>query len=422
MGAASISDAYLNQAGRFVHGYLTKDDGKVRYKIAVEDASRHKLSDPREYSGPLLQAMTAAAKGIDPRAENFSTSREEAADAWGHRDFEKAVALDPDFGAAWLAWTEMLIQQRDPAKAAEVADRALARGSLRSELDRARLDLIAATLHQDEGRRVKALGVIAKLTEDPAAMAALGDAEVNARHFKEAEAAFQDALAANPQDSRVMLSLGYAQAYAGELNTAKATLERYGKLAGQQTNSLDSLGEAYFMHGRFTDAEKYFLGAHQSNPAFLNGADLLKAAYARWLSGDQKGADEIAAKYFAAPRNDPWREASWYFSTGRREQAIAKLKDVADARLAERQLAIWNAALPNDLAALKTRYEHTPPSEDNAIRTFYAAALVKAGQKDEARKLIATWPLPGQQGGDPLAESLVFPTFLETRRVLGVVR
>ena len=187
-----------------------------------------------------------------------------------------------------------------------------------------------------------------------------------------------------------MLSLGYAQAYAGQLDSAKQTFEKYGKQPGQGPNSLDSLGEAYFM----------------------NGADLLKAAHAHWLAGDLNGADAIAAKYL----RDPWREASWYFSTGRRDRAIAKLQSAPDKQLIQRQVAVWNAPLPGDLAGLKTRYEHTPPSSDGEIRTFYAAALLKAGQKDEARKLATLWPLPLEQGVDPLFESLVFPTFLEVQK------
>ena len=192
---AAISDAYLDKASHIVHGYFTTDR---RFEIEIEDASRHKLTDPRQYSGPVLSAMTAAAKAIDPSAHNFSSTHEDAVDAWGHRDFEKAVAIDPDFGAAWLAWVETQIQHGDAAQASAIADRALARPSLRSDVDRARIELLAANLHQDGDRRVKALAQLAKLTNDPAAMLALAETELNARHFQAAVSAFQNALAADP--------------------------------------------------------------------------------------------------------------------------------------------------------------------------------------------------------------------------------
>jgi hypothetical protein len=48
-------------------------------------------------------------------------------------------------------------------------------------------------------------------------------------------------------------------------------------------------------------------------------------------------------------------------------------------------------------------------------RTFYAAALLRAGRREEARKLVALWPLP--KAADSL-EALMYPTFLELRREL----
>ncbi len=178
----------------------------------------------------------------------------------------------------------------------------------------------------------------------------------------------------------------------------------------------------YFVNGRFADAEKYFLEAHDSNPGFLAGADLFKAAYARWLAGDLKGADAIMARYldFRRQARDSliaWREASWDYATGRRDLAMNKIFD-APRPLAERQIAAWNAAPSADLAALKAAYERSAPSSDGLARTFYAAALLRAGEKDEARKLIARWPLPGDTGPDALLESTVFPRFLELRRAL----
>ncbi len=373
---------------------------------------RHKLTDPRVYSGPPLAAMTAAAKQIDPGAQSFSTSREDAIDAWGHRDYEKAVSIDPDFGIAWLQWMETVIQRGDSAQALSIADRALAQKGLRSDVDRARIELLAANLRNDSAGRSAALAKLAKETNDPATMLALAESQLNARNFDAAIAAYRQALKENPDNAAAMLSLGYAQAYAGRIDAAKETLEKYGKQPNQKTNSLDSIGEAYFMNGRFAEAERYFLAANESNPGFMNGGELLKAAYAHWLAGDLKGADALAAKSL----HDAWRESVWLFSTGRRDQAIAKLNAFPNKQIVERQIAVWNAPLPSDLAALKNRYEHTPPSSDGQARVFYAAALAEAGRIEEARKLLQRWPLPVEQGVDVMAESRVFPTFLELRK------
>ena len=306
------SDAYLANATRFVHGSFTGHGGALRFEVNVEDASRHKMIMDETASGDVLGAMNALAKRVDPAAHSFSTSNAEALAAWGHRDFERAVTLDPDFGAAWLGWVDTLAQKGDTAQAIELANRALARSSLQSNVDRVRIELVSATLRRDSNARDKALSTLTGLlTTDVPVMQALAETELNARRFSVAAEVFNKIVKVDPENVGAMNSLGYAQLYAGDLAGAVKTLEAYGRLPDQKTNSLDSLGEAFFMNGRFAEAEKYFLQAYDSNHAFLGGADLLKAAYARWLAGDLKGADGLMTRYLETRRTDPlnaWRK------------------------------------------------------------------------------------------------------------------
>ena len=252
---------------------------------------------------------------------------------------------------------------------------------------------------------------------------------MNAHNFAGAAEQYRKILALNPADAGVMNSLGYAEGFAGNLDAARKAFEEYGRQPEQKVNSLDSLGEVLFANGKFADAEKDFLDAHQAAPAFLGGADLLKAAYARWLGGDLKGADALMARYleFRRTAHDPavaWREAVWDYTTGRRDLAIEKLKAAPGAPqvLVGRQLAMWQGSVQvhNDLDTLRRKYEQTPPSSDGQVRVFYAAALLAAGQKEEARKLLTRWPLPTETGGDILVESLVYPKFIELRKAVGL--
>ncbi|HML16466.1 MAG TPA: tetratricopeptide repeat protein, partial [Bryobacteraceae bacterium] len=367
---------------------------------------------------------------IDPAARAFSTSNEPAVEAWGREDYERAVAIDPDFGDAWLSWIESLARKGDPADAMGVADRALARAGLRSPLTRARIELVAATLRKDPAAEQQGLTRLAELLPaDTAVVANLAQVEMRARNFTGAAAQYRKLLAAGPHNAEVMNSLGYAEGFAGDLDAARKTLEAYGREPGQKANSLDSTGEVLFVNGKFLEAEKYFLDAHQTAPSFLGGADLWKAAYARWLGGDLRGADAILARYLEFRRNarDPmagWREASWDYSTGRRDQAIEKLRNAGGAPgpMIERQLALWQGKVEtrNNLAELKQKYEQTQPTADAQVRVFYASALLADGQKEEARKLLARWPLPAENDGDPLVESLVFPKFIELRKAAGL--
>jgi hypothetical protein len=107
------------------------------------------------------------------------------------------------------------------------------------------------------------------------------------------------------------------------------------------------------------------------------------------------------------------------YETGRRDQAVALLTNAPGevAGLAAKQLAVWNnpQSMPSDLAELKKSYESSTPAEDGLVRTFYAAALLRAGDREQARKLVALWPLP--KSLDAL-QALMYPTFLELRKTL----
>ncbi len=421
MRASSVSDGYLAAATRLVHGNFTQRNGTLDFEIETEDAARHKMISQQDLNGAVLEVMNRAAHQLDAHARPFSTSNAEALAAWARGDDERAVALDPDFGAAWLSWAEALSARGQATEAIAVTARALERPTLRSPIDRARIAVVAADLRKDVMERAQALATLHSLDPaDPSLTLRLAEAETQARNFSAAAGSYQTILKQEPGNASALLALGYDQAFSGDVDAARRTFEDYGKQPGQKTNSLDSFGEALFMNGRFKDAEKSFLQAYESNPGFLAGLDLEKAAYSHWLGGDVKGADALMARYFElrAKSHDPliaWRHASWYYATGRRELAIQTLSATPPA-LIERQTDAWNAPPPNDLDQLKQAYLQTAPSSDGIVRTRYAAALFRAGQKRQAGELIRRWPLPVENSVDQLLESTVFPMFLELRK------
>jgi hypothetical protein len=161
------------------------------------------------------------------------------------------------------------------------------------------------------------------------------------------------------------------------------------------------------------------------NAAFLAGGDLRKAAYAHWLAGDLAGADKTFDRYldFRAKMKDStveWQHAAWEFSTGRKDRAIARLQKSPFPQ-APVQVRVWQGDVkpPSDLDRLKQVYEATPPPADGLYRTLYAEALAARGNKDDAKKLAARWPLP-DSAGDLALQSLVFPKYVALRRILGL--
>jgi Tfp pilus assembly protein PilF len=422
----TVRDAYLENATRLVHGYFDRRAGKLHFEVVVEDPERDKMIATVAAEGEPLAAMNSIARTVDSAARAFSTSNSAAASAWGRGDYEQAVALDPDFGEAWLAWTEKLAAAHDSAGAIETAKRALARSGLRSAIERAQIELALGSLQNDDTALRVALTKLARLAPaDPSPQLDLAKLELAARHFAEAANAYRGAIQAGANSPTLENLLGYAEALGGDVGAARKTFEQYGREPGQAVNALDSLGEAFFINGKFNDAEQTFLEAYAKDPTFLNGLTLWKAAHARWLKGDLKGADGLMDKYWesrvkARDRLVAWRRANWLYATGRREEAVMLLMHTPPEAgdVARRQIAAWNdpAAVPTDSNMLQQIYEHTDPVNDGLVRTFYAAALLRAGHRDEARGLLARWPIP--DSSDSLLQSFLYPQYLELKKAL----
>ena len=428
--ASSVGIAALENATQLLHCTFTRRSGSLQIQYALEDAERHRMIAAGSVGGTALFAVSALARTLyADGARPFSTPNPDAAAAWGRGEFEQAVALDPDFGTAWASWIAQTAQAGKPDLAAELAGQALARASLRTPLDKAQIQLSYATLRKDEAARAAALAELVRLVpHDTGPLLGLAAIEQQARRYPAAAELYRRALAIAPGNADALNSLGYAEGESGDLEAATKTFEAYGQLPNQANNALDSLGEVYFMNGHFAEAGKYFAQVSARDPNFLKGAPLMKAAYAHWLGGDLAGADGLMQKYlaFLSKQNDPlavWREAVWFYATGRREQAMATLAKAPPDQAAnmERQRAVWRgeAHIPDDLNQLRIVYQNTNPAADGLPRTLYAAALVQTGKADEARGLLKMWPLP-ESASDSLLQSLMYPRFLELRKALKI--
>jgi tetratricopeptide (TPR) repeat protein len=427
--AQSVGTAVLQDATQLLHCTYSRRGTALRLDFALEDAEHHRMIKTGSAEGTLLFAVNTLALKLDPAARPFSSANADAVMAWGRGELERAVTLDPDFGAAWVSWISQSAESSKRDVAAALAERALARASLRTAFNKAQIQLASAILHNDEAARGAALSDLSRFSpNDVGTLVELGLIEQRRRRYSAATLLYQRALAIDPGSATALNGLGYAQGENGDLEAAKKTLELYGQRPDQANNALDSLGEVYFMNGRFADAEKYFLQASARDPNFLNSAPLMKAAFARWLGGDLAGADALMAKYldFRAKQNDSlvaWRRAFWQYATGRSEQALAALEQAPPDQAAtiERQRSVWRGEVrpPEDLSQLKALFESTNPAADGLARTLYAAALARAGKAQEARALLKLWPLPDSPG-DPLFQSLLYPKFLELRKTLGV--
>jgi Tfp pilus assembly protein PilF/TolB-like protein len=377
--SASRSEAIASGATLILHGTISRSGERLRLWAGIEDITHRRFVQEAVVSGPAqagpLPLLASLARRLDPSARPYPLRSEAAFAAYidgieaadperAATALERSIQLDPDFGAAYAAAVEVAAARQDRGAAERVLELARARGTALAEIDRARLDLLAARVSGDPGAQARALETLGRLESgDPAIERALAEIQVQAHRFPEAARHLRAALALQPGDPIALNQLGYVLAYAGDAKASLETLQGYAKLRPGDPNPLDSQAEVSLYFGRLTEAEDLFRKAHQADPAFLGAGTLLKAAQARLMTGDLAGADGIFNEYLEARRrlNDPsvdFRRAMWEYVSGRRREAVERLTIFAERGGASRepagrdlasqgyaQLALWNLEL-----------------------------------------------------------------------------
>jgi Tfp pilus assembly protein PilF len=354
--AANLRAARLTNAAQVVQGYFTRNRDSLRVRAIVQNlGTMRDVAALTTDSGPhenMTSASLAIAAAIDKRTRPFGTQNADAIRAWGQaivatnpaartEALERSLKADPNFGTAYLDLVRVYLATGDNARAADVLKRADERLSQFTDLDRAKLEYAEGAVRQNEVQRREALTALSRLVStDAETLHTLAQADVNGRQFGPAVDLYKSALAIEPDNAALWNELGYTESYRGNLDGARTALERYRALQPDQANPLDSLGEVHFFAGHFAEAETYFLDAQRRSPDLLGGADLVKAAQARFLAGNLAGADQLYGQFdgYRRTRRDPAvdvRKAEWLHITGRLPQAIAAAEAAAAGGNAE---------------------------------------------------------------------------------------
>lgn len=365
--ADTMASARLSNAVRAVQGYYTSDRGRLVFRAVVRglaSSRNEKWLESSPGGDTVVGAATEFAKQIEKRTRPFGTQNTAAVRAWGEALatadparkaglLEKAIAADPAFGGAYTELAQSYMAAGDQGRALDVVKRARERLSVFTDVDRARMELLDATLTNNADQRRNALVALSRLiSTDPQTARTLADAELAARHIGAAVEMYRNAVALDSDNAALLNLLGYAEAYDGNVDRARAALERYRALDPKGINPLDSLGEVHFICGKFAEAEKYFVEAANLQPGPATAVQLLKAAQARYLAGDTAGADALEARAGQSGGGGAnllvaIRRAQWLYVTGRRDQAVAAAEKVAGAQGSEpaayaaMQLAVW---------------------------------------------------------------------------------
>lgn len=459
--------ASLGGATQIIYGRISRESGKLRLDAGLYETQRQKTGRTLMASGAPSQGVIALAdslaKQLATAVRPFETQNPQALREYcaglespdgssASQAFGRAVRTDPNFGLAYVALAQLAVAQNNPGEAERVLAMASARGAAISELERARLDAIGARLHGDFAAGVRALDTIGRLNPaDLGLFRQLALGNLTARQYAGAIENLRKAIALEPQDAALLNQLGYAEMYAGNLPEATKALNDYARLKPDDPNALDSIGEANFYLGQFAAAEKFFRQSYDKDPHFADGIELTKAAYARLMTGDIRGADAVFNQYLETRRQDPmadFRRAEWEFASGRRRQAVTRMETfvrslpAALAAIAPQlyaQLTVWTLELGDQARArafgvkasqgavsapaliARLLIEPAAPASEWTAR---AAQLLPGSDKERLRKIVLAYALVMHkefQAAEPILSDLYQHSAPEPQEILPVL-
>lgn len=280
------------------------------------------------------------------------------------RLMREALTLDPKSPVLLESLSRLLYQRGKEEESKAYSNRAKAAYGKASEVERILFDgyAFADGSRQFEARLQQALG---RYPKDYMVYYAGGSYYMNseAPNYTKAVALLESAIQLAPWLGEAHNLLGYACTYINDYKRAVQHLERYAAIYPGRANPHDSLGELYFMTGRYDDAVREFTAANRISPRFSAAAIHLVQALSL-STRYQKAWDEALKLLEQAESEDV------------RSQALCLLSDIANRRG------------DYDKAQLKARQAISAfPTFPRGL--FYlGSAQIKAGQLSEARKTL----------------------------------
>lgn len=185
------------------------------------------------------------------------------------RSWRRAVELDPDFAMAWgrIAHLSMSMGQRDSANAA--LQRARASSARLQEIERLRIDKIAARIQgRLEAEFEASKSILERYPNDTESMLSI-HAHSRARNdLDTCLEMLERVLAIEPENFVVYNELGYVLADLKRFDEATAAFQKYAFINPDEPNPHDSLGELYERIGRYEDAMHEYQRALEVDPRF----------------------------------------------------------------------------------------------------------------------------------------------------------
>lgn len=426
-GAPGISSqriaAQLSGVTRLISGYVEKVASGVRVTAVEDDLTSGKRirvvsvldSSPMKALTGLAHAFSTGAGPYQTKNEDvfrlYCVARESPADV-ARADLNEAIQKDPGFGPAWEALIQYETTRGDRAGAEQLIARA--REQKLDPLTAARVDFEASVLGGDQKEKLAALKRVSALSPgDTVLTQSLAETEAAVGQFAESAAEWRKLREVLTTDPNVWNQLGYTQAWSGDYPGAVKTMEGYAKMRPEDPNPLDSLGDVHYLNRKFPEAAAAYGQVCSKFPNFQTGGDFYKAAWAKFMAGDKKGAEADFAEFSkvrAKSGNVTLISADWLYRTGHPKEAVAELRTAVsteNAPPAEKsawagQLAVWDLLQGDRALAAKDAEGVGAPTTPGAFLVRFVTMPSASVSEWQARG-IRMLPTPAAAGLRQLA-------------------
>ncbi len=328
------------------------------------------------------------------------------------KSLEQTVQKDPDFALAYFYLARVYQNLADAPGATKALEqfKKLSKTGTAKGKDGLYVAALSRLMEKDAAGYVKGLrDVIRTDPRDKRALVDLAWFYKNDKKYGEAIPLFDKALEIDPAFGYAMNLQAYTYAEMGETEKAIKTFDRYAAAWPGDANPLDSMGDLYFLTGKFDAAKSKYEQALAIRPEFPS---TWKLAYLHAMQGDYDQALRWVDHLIAHAQTDGLRAEGhqwkgFYFSfMGRLSEALAELDTAAALARTSGNTGLSDIALRDALwvsydwgrfdlcraylekrMAYRAEIKQGTPTLNRIYELLYTGLLdIKSGALAEARK------------------------------------
>lgn len=293
---------------------------KIKNTLAVSLEKKELTKGIADLSTNSLEAWRYYTAGVDFLQKALVND--------GIAQLKRAVAADPAFVDAYYYLCLRLFSQGERQKAAQYFDKLQALRATATPKQQYQIDRLAGIVDGDARKTIDASKKwLQNNPDDIEAYFNLGDICFSLQNYDEALDYYKAILGIDPNYKLAYNQIGYCYARKGDLASAVAAMNQYKKIARQEPNPFDSMGEIYLNYGNYKQAEQNLKQSLKINQNFH--ASRLQLGNVYLDQGKFKKASDVYQQYLdKAP--DPSSKALGYERMGLTQWRRGKIDTAID--------------------------------------------------------------------------------------------